>query len=61
MLNQLAGYFHNLFNKFSRPQTYGSALEEYIVSRSPQNTGDIDRLTHQYQLSQEKNTGRLWL
>jgi hypothetical protein len=61
MLNQLAGYFHNLFNKFGKTQTYGSALEEYIVSRCPQNTGDIDRLTHQYQLSQEKNTGRLWL
>ena len=61
MLNQLASYFHNLFNNFGRPQTYGSALEEYIVSHSPQNTGDIDRLTYQYQLSHEKNTGRIWL
>jgi len=61
MLNQLAGYFHNLFNKFSRPQTYGSALEEYILSHSPQNTCDIDRLIHQFEISQKKNTGRLWL
>jgi hypothetical protein len=57
MLNQLAGYFHNLFNNFGKPQTYGSALEEYIVSHSPQTACDIDRLVRQFHISQER---KLW-
>ena len=57
MLNQLAGYFYNLFRGYSKPQTYGSALEEYIVRHSPQNTQDIDRLTRQFDL---KQSGRSW-
>jgi hypothetical protein len=60
MLNQLAGYFHNLFNNFGKPQTYGSALEEYIVSHSPQTACDIDRLIRQFHISQERNHGKLW-
>ena len=57
MLNQLAGYFCGLFNKFSEPQTYGSALEEYIVRHSPQNACDVDRLTRQFEIQQ---AGRGW-
>ena len=57
LLTQLAGYFYNLFSGFSKPQTYGSALEEYIVRHSPQNTQDIDRLTRQFDL---KQSGRSW-
>ena len=30
---------------FSRPQTYGSGLEYYIVVNKPQNAADVDRLT----------------
>ena len=54
MLNQLAGYFHNLFNNFNKPQTYGAALEEYIVRHSPQSSCDIDRLTHQFESQHAK-------
>jgi hypothetical protein len=52
MLNQLVGYFSNLFTGFQKPQTYGSALEEYIVRHSPQNSQDIDRLTRQFDMQQ---------
>jgi len=61
MLNQLLGYFNNLFSKFSEPQTYGSALEHYIVSHSPQSACDVDRLVRQFNMEQERNTGRLWV
>ena len=60
MINQLAGYFNNLFHTFSTPRTYGSALEEYRVRNSPQNAGDIDRLARQYHLEQERKHSRLW-
>lgn len=38
----------SLAEAFSKPQTYGSELEYYIVSNNPQNEGDIDRLTREY-------------
>lgn len=57
MLNQLADYFHKMFQNFSKPQTYSSALEEYIVRNSPQNSHDIDRLTRQFDM---KQSGRGW-
>ncbi len=34
--------------------TYGSELEEYIVSKNPQDTADIERLTKEYDLSTTK-------
>lgn len=57
MLNKLAEYFHKMFQSFSKPQTYSSALEEYIVRNSPQNSCDIDRLTRQFDL---RHSGRGW-
>jgi hypothetical protein len=50
MLNQITGYFQKIFQNFSKPQTYQSALEEYIVKNAPQTTCDIDRLTRQFEL-----------
>lgn len=50
MLNQITGYFQKMFQNFSKPQTYQSALEEYIVKNAPQTTCDIDRLTLQFEL-----------
>lgn len=37
-----------------KPTTYSSDLESYIINHNPQNGGDIERLTRQYdtQLSQ---------
>ena len=57
MLNKLAEYFHKMFQSFSKPQTYSSALEEYIVRNSPQNSCDIDRLNRQFDL---RHSGRGW-
>jgi len=58
MLNQLAEYFHKIFQAFEKPQTYGSALEEYIVSHAPQSACDIDRLTRQFDIQQG---GKGWI
>jgi len=49
MLTALINHAKSMFNSFSKPQTYGSALEAYIVSNQPQNAGDIDRLTREYE------------
>ena len=57
MLNQLSDYFRSLFSKFSEPQTYGSALEEYIMRHSPQTACDVDRLTRQFEMQE---AGRGW-
>ena len=34
--------------------TYGSKLEEYIVSHNPQDTADVERLTKEYDLDASK-------
>ena len=46
-----------MFQNFSKPQTYSSALEEYIVRHAPQNSCDVDRLTRQFDMQQ---MGRGW-
>jgi hypothetical protein len=38
----------SLVDAYNKPQTYGSALEAYIVSNQPQNAGDVDRLTREF-------------
>ena len=53
MLNQLSEYFHKMFQNFSKPQTYSSALEEYIKN-APQNACDVDRLTRQFDINQSR-------
>jgi len=58
MLNQITEYVHKMLQTFSRPQTYSSALEEYIVRNAPQNTCDVDRLTRQFELT---NSRRGWV
>jgi hypothetical protein len=37
-----------MFQSSSMPQTYGSALEEYIILNQPQNVGDVDRLSREF-------------
>lgn len=54
MLNQLAEYFQKMLQDFSKPQTYSSALEEYIVRNAPQTSCDVDRLTRQFDLMQSR-------
>lgn len=36
-------------DNFSKPQTYASGLEYYILSNKPQNAADVDRLTKEYE------------
>jgi hypothetical protein len=42
------------FLGFSNIDTYGSALERYIVSRNPQDIGDIERLTQEFDRRQHE-------
>lgn len=55
MLELIKVWAKSLANSFSKPQTYGSALEHYIVSHNPQTPDDVDRLTREYQ-SQGQST-----
>jgi hypothetical protein len=34
--------------------TYGSDLEQYIVSRNPQDTADVERIARDYHLASSK-------
>lgn len=47
MIKQLAAYFNSLFNMQGQT-TYGSELEQYIVSKHPQSAAEIDQLTRQF-------------
>jgi hypothetical protein len=38
-------------------ETYGSDLEKYIVSNNPQHTGDVERLTQEYN---QRNSKKEW-
>jgi hypothetical protein len=58
MLQSIKVWAKNLANSFSKPQTYGSGLEYYIVSNNPQSEGDVDRLTREYHA--KGNQGYIW-
>ena len=57
MLETIKIWANSLSEKFSKPQTYGSALEYYIVSNNPQSEGDIDRLTREFE---KDNANFIW-
>ena len=48
MLQSIKNWATSLFESFSKPQTYGSQLEYFIVANNPQNEGDVDRLTREF-------------
>ena len=56
MLNLLTGYVHKMFQKAEKPQTYGSALESYIVSKNPQTTYDVEAYAREFE-SRQKSAG----
>ena len=58
MLKTISNWAKNLANSFSKPQTYGSGLEYYIVKNNPQNADDVDRLTREYH--SKSNEGYIW-
>ena len=57
MLNTIKNWVKSLAENFSKPQTYGSALEVYIVSNNPQSEGDVDRLAREFEY---KQTNFVW-
>ena len=50
----IIGIIGPLFAMVSESNTYGSRLEEYIVSKNPQDTADVERLQRDYEISSSK-------
>ena len=48
LLSIIAVAVVGLMGYLLKPETYGSDLERYIVNRNPQNAGDVERLTFEY-------------
>ena len=47
-ITTIVGWVKSLATQYQKPQTYGSALEAYIVSHNPQNAADVDRLMREF-------------
>jgi len=47
-IQPIVGWVKSLAQDFSKPQTYGSELEAYIVANQPQNSADVDRLAREF-------------
>jgi hypothetical protein len=58
MLKIISKLAKSLENSFSKPQTYGSSLEYYIVSNNPQDAADVDRLTREFE--NKRSEGHYW-
>jgi hypothetical protein len=52
-IQPIAGWVKKLAEDFQKPTTYGSELEEYITSKNPQNTADVEMLMRQYNQHQK--------
>ena len=52
-IQPIAGWVKKLAEDFQKPQTYGSQLEEYIASKNPQTTADVEMLMRQYDQRKE--------
>jgi hypothetical protein len=50
----MVGIIGPLIAMVNESNTYGSRLEEYIVSKNPQDNSDIERLTREYELSSSR-------
>ena len=48
LIQLLTDRVKSLMDSFNKPQSYGSALEAYIVSNQPQDACDVDRLTREF-------------
>jgi hypothetical protein len=48
-IQPILGWFKSLSEDFKKPQTYGSALENYIAANRPVSACDIDRLTREFE------------
>jgi hypothetical protein len=61
LLKKVSKQLAELFSGFDKPQTYGSALEAYIVSHNPQDGCDIDRLQRQFDQAQARRNSAGWV
>ena len=50
-ITTLISWVKSLAVDFSKPQTYGSAMEAYIVANQPKDTADVDRLSREFHRS----------
>jgi hypothetical protein len=53
LIQPILGWVKSLADQFAKPQSYGTALENFIVSRNPQNAADVDRLMREFDRRQE--------
>ena len=51
-IQPLMGWVKTLAESYQKPQTYGSELEAYIVSKNPQNTYDVEMLAREFENKQ---------
>ena len=49
-----------MFNKAEEPQTYGSSLERYIVSKNPQSTYDVEYWTRRFDEKMSNRSTQEW-
>lgn len=57
-IQPLVGWVKSLATQYQKPQTYGSALEAYIVAGKPQDASDVDRLAREFESKQAFVWGR---
>jgi hypothetical protein len=48
LLSVIAFFSAIIIGYIVKPVHYGSDLEKYILSKNPQNSGDVERLTFEY-------------
>lgn len=58
LITPLVGWIKNLFQSYQKPQSYGSALEAYIVAHKPQDASDVERLSREF--DQKNKGGFVW-
>ena len=56
MNTPIIAYIQKMFDKFSSPNPYGTELEQYIASKNPQSTYDVEYWTNQYDKKQNERT-----
>jgi hypothetical protein len=56
MLNTMIEYIQKIYDDISKPVTYGTELEAYIVSKNPQNTYDVEAFARDFE-SKNKTQG----
>lgn len=50
-----------VLKKLFTDRTYGESLQDYITSRNPKDTADVEFLERQWQYRNIGNTGGQWL